>query len=80
MQLLATNILIWQDVKPRIRWGLSFLPIGLMFAAFVPITPIVVWLTGVLGLRTGAANGQLNGLLWLVWGCPDSVDGVEFVI
>jgi hypothetical protein len=66
MRLLATNMLIWSDVKPRFKWGLSILPIGLMFAAFVPIFAIAAWLAGALRLGSGAVKGQPNGLLWLV--------------
>ena len=63
MRLLATNMLVWKDVKPRIKWGMSVLPIGLMFSAFVPIFAIVIWLDGVLDLGSG---GQSHELLWLV--------------
>jgi hypothetical protein len=66
MRLLATNMLIWQDVKPRIKWGVSVLPIGLMFAAFVPIIAIAIWLAGVSGLGAGPVREHPNGLLWLV--------------
>jgi hypothetical protein len=66
MRLLATNMLIWSDVKPRFKWGLSILPIGLMFAAFVPIFAIAAWLAGALSLGSGAVKGQPNSLLWLV--------------
>jgi hypothetical protein len=66
MRLLATNMLIWSDVKPRFKWGLSILPIGLMFAAFVPIFAIAAWLAGALRLGSGAVKGQPNGLLWSV--------------
>jgi hypothetical protein len=66
MRLLATNMLIWQDVKPRFKWGVSILPIGLMFAAFVPIVAIAIWLAGALRLATGPVRGQSNGLLWLI--------------
>jgi hypothetical protein len=65
MRLLATNMLIWDDVKPRIKWGVSVLPVGLMFAAFIPIIEIAIWLSGALHLGAGPAKEQPNGLLWL---------------
>jgi hypothetical protein len=66
MRLLATNMLIWSNVKPRFKWGTSILPIGLMFAAFVPIIAIAAWMAGALRLTNGPVRGQSNGPLWLV--------------
>lgn len=66
MRLLATNVLIWQDVKPRYKWGVSLLPVGLMFAAFIPVIFVAIWLAFALHLGSSPANQQSNGLLWLV--------------
>jgi hypothetical protein len=45
---------------------MSVLPIGLMFAAFVPITVFAMLLASALGLGTGPAREQSNGLVWLM--------------
>lgn len=66
MRLLATNTLIWQDLKPRFKFVMSILPLGFMFAAFVPIFAIAKWMAAVLNLGTGPVPAQSNGLLWLV--------------
>jgi hypothetical protein len=65
-RLLATNMLIWPDIKPGLKFGVSILPIGLMFAAFVPIFAIAKWTAAALDLGTGPVAAQSNGLLWLV--------------
>lgn len=65
MRLLATNTLIWRDLKPRFKFGMSILPMGLMFAAFVPIFAMAKWMAAVLDLGTGPVGAQPDGLLWL---------------
>jgi hypothetical protein len=37
-----------------------------MFAAFVPIIAIAIWLADALHLATGPVRGQSSGLLWLI--------------
>jgi hypothetical protein len=66
MRLLATDNIILKDLRPRIRWALSVLPIGLMFASLVALIKIAMWSSALLGIGRGAVNSQPNGLLWLV--------------
>jgi hypothetical protein len=66
MKLLATNIIVWQAVRSRITWGLSVLPIGLMFAAFWPVFLVASWMDNIQHPGPGSVEVHANGWMWLV--------------
>jgi hypothetical protein len=56
MASLAFNTPLQQKLRTKYRAGLSVVPFGLMFASFVPLVFVAVWLNEELG----------SGLPWLV--------------
>ncbi|MBM96844.1 MAG: hypothetical protein CMI09_13490 [Oceanospirillaceae bacterium] len=67
MNSLVWNVEISQRLRISIQLALGALPIGLMFAAFIPLFLIAEILAGALGIPDGApVIEQANGITWLI--------------
>src|SRR5262245_24422595 len=67
MRLLALDFEIWRQLRPSYGYALCILPIGLMFAALLPIWLIAEALAAYFGILEGApVKEQENGWLWLI--------------
>ena len=66
MPSLPFNFTIAETLRRKLQLILAVLPIGLMFAAFLPLWVFAKWLGGVMGIPEGApVKEHPNGLLWL---------------
>jgi len=63
---LAFNTLLPQSMRPKCQIALAILPIGLMFASFLPLFLLVPWFESAMGLPPGApVRSHPNGWLWV---------------
>jgi hypothetical protein len=66
MTPLPFNMLIPQSMRPKLQIGLAILPIGLMFASFLPLFMLIPLLESASGIPHGApVKSQVNGWLWV---------------
>ena len=64
---LAFNTEISRRMRVKVQIALGALPIGLMFASFIPLLLVVVWLSSVFGTSMSAPiRSQPYEYLWLV--------------
>lgn len=65
MPLLALNTVLPSSMRARYQLALGVLPIGLMFASFVPLWFFAPWLEAALGMPpNGPIREHPNGAIW----------------
>jgi hypothetical protein len=66
MTLLALNTVLLQSMRVKYQVALGVLPIGLMFASFLPLFAFAPWLEAALGMPpNGPIKRHPNGTLWI---------------
>ena len=67
MPSLPLNFTIAEELRGKVQFRLAALPIGLMFAAFIPLWSFAKWFAGVMGIPDGSAvKDHPNAVLWTV--------------
>lgn len=66
MPLLALNTVLPQSMRMKYQLAIGVLPIGLMFAAFVPLWLLSSWLEAYYGIPTNSPiRSHPNGGIWI---------------
>ena len=66
MSLLALNTILPQNLRIRYQLAVGVLPLGLMFASFLPLFVFASWLEATLGIPPNSPiKDHPNGTLWV---------------